>query len=177
MIALIAIVVVAAVVLLVPLRWPDALVGGRIVEGIDIDAGAEDLFDYVATPVNWMEWHPASRGVSGVVQRPLALGDKVVETFEIAGRRGETTWTMTALDRPRSWRIEAHNEGGRGGAEIAYSIVTRERGVHFERDIRYRGPNLLFGIVNALKIRAAMRSDSAQALMNIKQRLESRRRA
>ena len=84
-VVLLAIVVLIAV-LLVPLPWPDALVGGHVVNTVEIAAPPERVFAYVATPANWPRWHPASRAVRAVVDRTPAVGESVVETFEIAGR-------------------------------------------------------------------------------------------
>ena len=51
----------------------------------------------------------------------------------------------------------------RGGkARIVYTLSSTERGTLWERELAYRGPNLLFGILDRLRIRALMQADSAQ---------------
>jgi uncharacterized protein YndB with AHSA1/START domain len=171
---LLAVVLVAliAAVLLVPLPWPEALVGGHFVDAADIAAPPERVFAYVATPANWPRWHPASRAVRGIVDRTPAVGESVVETFEIAGRRGDATWTTRELDPPRRWAFDATSPGG-GGASIVYTLTPAPGGTRFQRDIHYRGPNLLFGIANAVTIRAAMESQSAIAVANVKRDVEA----
>jgi uncharacterized protein YndB with AHSA1/START domain len=169
---LIALALLAAVpfVVLVPLPWPESLVGGHLVNTVDIAAPPERVFAYIATPANWPRWHPASRAVRGVVDRTPAVGESVIETFEIAGRRGDATWTTREVDPPRRWAFDA-SEGG--GTSIVYTLTPIANGTRFERDIHYRGSNLLFGLVNATKIRAVMESDSARAVANVKRDVES----
>ncbi|HEX9278473.1 MAG TPA: SRPBCC family protein, partial [Casimicrobiaceae bacterium] len=111
----VAIIAAGALVLLLPLPWPESLVGGHIVNAVDIAAPPDRVFAYVATPANWPRWHPASRAVRGVVDRTPAVGETVIETYEIAGRGGDATWTTRELDPPRRWAFEATSEGG-GGA-------------------------------------------------------------
>jgi uncharacterized protein YndB with AHSA1/START domain len=170
-IIVVAVVIVAAL-LLVPLPWPESLVGAHLTNRIDIDAPPARVFAYVATPSNWPKWHPASRAVRGVVERTPAIGESLIETFEVAGRRDDATWTTVELVPPSRWRFVAAGERG-GGAEITYTLTPRGSGTMFERDLHYRGPNLMFGIVNALKLRSVMERDSATALANVKQQIES----
>lgn len=168
----IALAAAVALLMLLPLPWPESIVGGHIVNAIDIAAPPERVFAYVATPANWPRWHPASRAVRGVTDRTPAVGESVVETFEIAGRRGDATWTTRELDAPRRWAFDATSEGG-GGASIVYSVTPGARATQFVRDIHYRGPNLLFGLANAFRIRDVMIRDSATAVANVKRDVEA----
>ncbi|MDO8631625.1 MAG: SRPBCC family protein [Phycisphaerales bacterium] len=118
---LLAGVVVIAALLLLPLSWPDALVGSRIVNRIQIAAPPERVFAYIATPANWPRWHPASRRVRGVTDRTPAVGESVIETFEVAGRHGDATWATVELSPPRRWAISATSAGG--GARIVYTLT------------------------------------------------------
>jgi uncharacterized protein YndB with AHSA1/START domain len=160
-----------AALLLVPLPWPEALVGGHIVNRIEIAAPPERVFAYVATPANWPRWHPASRAVRGVTDRTPAVGESVTETFEIAGRRDNATWITVELSPPRRWVLAAAAPGG-GGARIVYTLTAKDGGTLWERELDYAGPNLLFGLLNALQIRAVMESDSAKAQANVKRDVE-----
>ena len=161
-----------AALLLLPLPWPDALVGGHLVQRIDIAAPPERVFAYVTAPVNWPRWHPASRAVRGVTERAPTVGESVVETFEIAGRRADATWTTVEFDPPRRWTAVCAVPGG-GSARLVYTLSGHDRHTVWERDLAYRGPNLLFGILNVVQIRAVMASDSTKALANVKRQIEA----
>jgi len=173
--ALVTVVATAAVLLavvFVPLPWPDRWVGTHLVNSIEVAAPPPRVFAYVATPANWPRWHPDSRAVRGVVDRTPGVGESVVETFEIAGRRDEATWTTVELDPPRRWRFAASSGSG-GHAEIAYTLTPAGDGTRFDRELAYRGPNLAFAILDRLKVRAIMNRDSSVALANIKRDLEA----
>jgi uncharacterized protein YndB with AHSA1/START domain len=159
-----------ALLLLLPLPWPGAVVGSRLVQRIDIAAPPERVFAYVTVPASWPRWHPASRAVRGVTERTPKVGESVVETFEVAGRRADATWTTVELDPPRRWSAIATAPGG-GSARLTYTLSDHH--TVWERDLSYRGPNLLFGILDALRIHALMESDSTLALSNVKRQLES----
>lgn len=167
---LLAGVILIAALLLLPLPWPDALVGSRIVNRVQISAPPERVFAYIATPANWPRWHPASRMVRGVTDRTPGIGESVIETFEVAGRQGDATWTTVELSPLRRWVIEATSSGG--GARIVYALTPDDGGTLWVRDLTYRGPNLLFGLLNAVEIRAVMEADSAKAQSNVKRDLE-----
>ena len=161
-----------AALLLLPLPWPEEWLGSHVIDPIEIAAPPERVFTYVTTPGNWPRWHPASRAVRGIVDRTPKVGEEVVETFEIAGRRGEATWTAVELDPPRRWVIVSGIPGG-NYARIAYTLSAGDRGTLWERDLAYGGPNLMFGLLNALQIRPVMQADSARAQQNVKRALEA----
>jgi hypothetical protein len=59
----------------------------RILSTICIHRDIADVFDFLATPKNWPEWHPASISVAGSTDHSLAIGEEVTEEFLAAGRR------------------------------------------------------------------------------------------
>lgn len=168
----IAVLLGLATLVFAPLPWPAWLVGTRIENVVDIAAPMPQVFAYVATPANWPRWHPASRAVRGVVDRTPAVGEAVIETYEIAGRRDDATWTTVELDAPRRWRFTARSDRG-GSAQIAYTLAPTAAGTRFRRELFYRGPNLAFALVNALKLKRVMVRDSAVALANVKRDMEA----
>jgi uncharacterized protein YndB with AHSA1/START domain len=170
--AVFVLLLLAVAALLIPLPWPASVVETHLVHAIDIAASADRVFNYVTTPANWPRWHPQSRAVKGVVDRTPRPGEQTVEEFEIAGRRGSATWTSDIVDAPRRWEFAGRNESG-GGARIIYTLTPVAGGTHFERDIVYRGDNLLFAIVNALEIKSIMDADSAEALRRLKRAIET----
>jgi uncharacterized protein YndB with AHSA1/START domain len=171
--AITAVLLLTVGALLIPLPWSASMVETHLVHSIDVAASPDRVFDYVTTPANWPRWHPQSRAVSGVVDRTPQPGEQTIEDFEIAGRRGRAIWTSGTVDAPRRWAFAGRNESGGGGAHIAYTLTPAPGGTHFERDIVYRGDNLLFAVVNALKIKGIMDADSAEALRRLKRAIES----
>jgi uncharacterized protein YndB with AHSA1/START domain len=161
-----------AIIVLAPLPWPDTISATRIVDRVDIAASPERVFAYVTAPVNWPRWHPQSRAVYGAIDRTPQPGEQTIEEFEIAGRKGRATWTSVAVDPPHRWEFEGTSDGG-GGARIIYTLTPLPAGTHFERELVYRGPNLLFAIIDALRVRAVMEADSAEALQRLKRAVEA----
>jgi uncharacterized protein YndB with AHSA1/START domain len=168
----IAVLVMLAALLFIPWPWPAAVVGTRLEHSIDIAAPMPQVFAYVAIPANWPRWHPASRKVLGVTDRTPAVGESVIETYEIGGHRENATWTTVELEPPRRWRFTASGERG-GSAEIAYTLSPTANGTHFRRELFYRGPNLAFAVVDRLKLREINVRDSAAALVNVKRDVEA----
>ncbi|MCB1745583.1 MAG: SRPBCC family protein [Gammaproteobacteria bacterium] len=67
------------------------------------------VYDYLADPCRWPEWHPASHHIDAP-GRPLARGERFDERWRI--RRGEIhlRWQVTASDRPGFWAIVAETD-------------------------------------------------------------------
>lgn len=122
----------------------------------------EAVFDLAMTTRYWPAWHPATVGVAGVTDRPLRLGDQVVERVVIAGRDGEGTWAVVACSRPRALTLEAQT--GLGLTRIAYTLIETEAGTRFQRDLSYEQ--------GMPELDRVMDSQSAQALVNLKALLE-----
>lgn len=45
-----------------------------LVTEVELRCAAEEAFAFVTNPSRWSRWHPATRAVRGVEDRPLALG-------------------------------------------------------------------------------------------------------
>jgi hypothetical protein len=148
----------------------------RIVTAADIARQPPEVFAYVTTPGHWPEWHPSSLAVSGAVDHPLAAGESVVEDFQVAGRRGRVTWRVTAREPDRLWRIAGSIEGREAGV-VSYSLAPTTIGTHFVREFEYRSPNLLFALLNRFSLRDRIDAESAQAVRQLKARLESTARS
>lgn len=159
--------------LFAPLPWPDFVASTRIVTHVDIAAPPATVFAYATTPANWPAWHPASRAVSGVIDRTPQPGEQVIEDIEVAGRRFQAAWTSVAVEAPRRWEFGGQAGGG-GRANIVYTLNPSGTGTRFVRDLTYSGPNLLYALVNAVWIRGVMEADSAEAMARLKRGAEKR---
>ena len=106
------------------------------------------------------------------MDHPLQIGESVIEDFQVAGRRGRVTWRVIAREPNRLWRITGNIEGRESGA-VSYSMAPTATGTHFVREFEYRTPNLLFALLNRLSLRSRIEAESAQAVRQLKERLES----
>lgn len=164
--------VFAAALLVVALFLPVELGSTRIVSVVDIARSPPEVFAYVTTAGHWPEWHPSSLAVSGAVDHPLQIGESAIEDFQVAGRRGRVTWRVIAREPDRLWRIAGNIEGRESGA-VSYSLAPTPTGTHFVREFEYRTPNLLFALLNRLSLRSRIEAESAQAVRQLKEHLES----
>lgn len=163
----VVVVAVAAIVLLAPADMGST----QIVTAADIARQPPDVFAYVTTPGHWPEWHPSSLAVSGDVDHSLAVGESVIEDFRVAGRRGRVTWRVTERTPDRLWRIAGDIDGHEAGI-VTYSLAATPLGTHFVREFEYRSPNGLFALVNWLSLQRRIDAESAQAVRQLKARLE-----
>jgi uncharacterized protein YoaH (UPF0181 family) len=108
----------------------------RVVSTIRIRRDIANVFDFLTTPKNWPEWHPASISVAGSTDHSLTIGEEVTEEFVAAGRRGRTVWRVTAREAPYLWRIES--SASEASATITYHLHAEAGTTVFERNMRYR---------------------------------------
>ena len=145
----------------------------RIHTNIYIDKSPEDVFDYVTVPQNWPQWHPSSIRVAGTADRSLDIGEQVTEDYQVAGRQGRVVWTARERERPSRWVIEGQTEdGGRG--TITYTVMPVGAGTKFTREFVYDMPNPFLTLLNWLILRHRIKAESARAVNQLKQVLESR---
>jgi uncharacterized protein YndB with AHSA1/START domain len=142
----------------------------RIVNRIRIGRSIEEVFDYLTTPANWPDWHPASLSVSGRVDHSLSIGEEVVEIFKAAGRAGRATWRVTGRDAPVLWQIET--ETPEATARITYRFAAEAGATLFEREIVYAFKRLPLVLLDPLIFRRRMARQSRIALDRVKSILE-----
>jgi len=132
-----------------------------------------DVYDFVTTPANWPRWHPSSLAVSGDdATHSLELGDRCVEEYVVAGRRGRAEWVCRERVTGRTWTIEGAPEGG-GRGTIRYDVAPADDGTRFVRTLRYEMPNALLALLDALVIRRRVAAESAEALARLRTLLEA----
>ncbi len=144
----------------------------RIDTAAYISAQPEHVFTYVTTPRNWPDWHPSSLAVSGASDHSLEVGEQCIEEFQVAGRRGKVTWTVTERVFPRCWVIQGIIEGRTDGGTVSYTVQPEGTGTHFEREFIYPTPGLIFTLLNILILRRRIRAESRQAVRQLKALLE-----
>jgi uncharacterized protein YndB with AHSA1/START domain len=144
----------------------------RIYTTIQIDRPLAQVFEFVTTPANWPQWHPSSLGVSAGADHSLAVGERVVEEFLVAGRRGRVIWIVKERAEPHRWVIAGEIIGRNNGGVITYQLSAKENGTFFEREFVYNTPGLIFPLLDRLVVRRRVEWESAEALRRLKNVLE-----
>ncbi len=131
---------------------------------------------FATNAARWCQWHPATRAVEFVPDRPLGLGETIVEHIATAGRRFSATWTVVAVAAPQLWVIAT--ETPQGLARITYRLseeaapggttVTR-----FRRTLEFRSKPALLRRLDPLVRRWVLVPQSRRALDNLKAVVES----
>jgi uncharacterized protein YndB with AHSA1/START domain len=143
----------------------------RICNSIQIRQPIEQVFDFITTPGNWPQWHPASVSVDGSADHSLLPGEVITENISVAGHRGQVTWLVRERSAPHRWVIDGTGRDG-GRATITYTLTPHPAGTNFERELVYAMPNALLAVLNWLIIRSRMKADSGEALQRLKRLLE-----
>jgi uncharacterized protein YndB with AHSA1/START domain len=144
----------------------------RICNSIQIRQPIEQVFDFITTPANWPQWHPASVSVGGNADHSLLLGEEVTENISVAGHRGQVTWLVRERSKPHRWIIDGTGKDG-GRATITYTLTPHPDRTTFNRELVYTMPNTLLAVLDWLIIRSRMKANSEEALRRLKLRLES----
>lgn len=160
------------------LGWPprsdDATHAMKVVETeATIQAPRERVYAIATNASRWHEWHPATKSVDAVPERPLLQGETVVETIHAAGRRFQTTWTVVAQESPSLWVIVT--DSPQGVARIAYRLLPGPtRGsTRFLRRMEFRSRRWPWRLADALVARWVLAPQSDQALKNLKAVVEA----
>jgi uncharacterized protein YndB with AHSA1/START domain len=142
----------------------------RIVVTISIHRPIETVFDYITTPANWPDWHPASRKVSESADHSLLIGEQVTEEFVAGGRHGSCVWQVTQRAAPYVWTIATSTPQIR--AEITYRLAAQGGSTLFERELIYVIFGMWLRIFDFALMRRRMDRESHLALERLKERLE-----
>ena len=141
----------------------------QVVNTIQINGPLEPVFDLVTTTRFWTQWHPATVGVGGVTERPLALGDKIRERANIGGRTYEGNWT--AIEHVRPARVALLMESGR--IKITYSFQAVGQATEFKRELEFHPEDFSASAADPDTLQKLMHVQSEQALRKLKALVET----
>ena len=122
----------------------------HVVSRIHFNQSPETVLNYLSTTSYWPEWHVQSRRVEGTVDRPMQLGDKVVEYISLNPDDKEklvaVEWTVVDRWQSRMYWIEARPvvEGHATNeviSAISYTLFpTDDGGTDFTREMNIVSP-------------------------------------
>lgn len=138
----------------------------RVENQVTIQGEAERVFDTITTAKYWPQWHPATLGVSGAIDKPMQLGDVIVERANIFGIPGTAEWRVTEWTRPTSVKLESQGSLF-ARATIQYEFSPSGDSVRFTRTLDYAFIGF-GGPLDWFWIKPIMENQSARAIENLK---------
>jgi uncharacterized protein YndB with AHSA1/START domain len=135
-----------------------------VVTTVTIKGTPKAVFDLITTARLWPQWHPATKGVGGVVERPYGLGDLIHERGQIGDKEFQTTWKVVEHVRPSKIVLQSQTAPTR----ITYTFTAGKQTTAFTRRLEYRADS--FAAVKELE--KVMRDQSEQAVKQLKMLVE-----
>ena len=149
-----------------------------LVNEVLIAADPVRVHAYATNASRWHEWHPATRSVDALPDRPLQLGEVVREHIRAGGRRFSASWTVVAADAPHHWAIVTDTP--EGAARLTYRLSPARLsdgspGTRFERTLECRSKGRLRRLLDPILIPLVLGLQSRRALAQLRNALNSRR--
>jgi uncharacterized protein YndB with AHSA1/START domain len=135
-----------------------------VVNTVTINGPPKAVFDLITTARLWPQWHPATKGVGGVVERPYGLGDLIHERGQIGDKEFQTTWKVVEHVRPSKIVLQSQTVPTR----ITYTFTAGKGTTAFTRRLEYKADS--FAAVKELE--KVMRDQSEQAIKQLKMLVE-----
>ena len=135
-----------------------------VVNTVMINGAPKAVFDLITTARLWPQWHPATKGVGGVVERSYGLGDLIHERGRIGEKDFETTWKVVEHARASKVVLQSQNAPTR----ITYTFTPGKGTTVFTRKLEYKAEN--FPAVKELE--NVMRDQSEQGVKQLKALVE-----
>jgi uncharacterized protein YndB with AHSA1/START domain len=135
-----------------------------VVNTVTIAAPVDAVFALVTTARFWPQWHPATQAVGGVTERPYGLGDRIYERGRIGQLEFQTSWRVA--EYARGSRVVLQSE--KSPTRITYSFQARDRATVFTRNLQYKRENFATTAANLSGAEQLMRSQSEQAVNQLK---------
>ncbi len=142
---------------------------------IDIDCPPRALYEYIAQPWRWHEWHPNSKSAQAQ-ETALSQGDTFEEVYEIRvlpflplTLRRLLRWRVVEEAPFTYWEIEATTKDGL--INIAYNYEPAGDAVRFTRTVKFSLTGITTLLTPLLKKRNTEMSEVA--LANMKRVMET----
>lgn len=122
---------------------------------IHIERPVDEVYKFVATPVNGVGTHPVTRAVRGDTERPLGLGGTWVEVVQVPHVTPfEVSWSVTQAEPGRLWVVTTDQLGCPGAScEITYGFTQSGESTRLTRHmvVAYRDRSALSAEIVALQ--------------------------
>lgn len=130
-----------------------------------IRAGIDTVYYYVSQPDRWPEWHPCSLRADTGLGGSLPAGHRFSETMDLLGVQIPMSYRVLVAQFPKEFKAVFSSAALDGS--IHYQLSKQGDGTLLQRTLAFSSDLHLSGL------RPRMEQLSAQALGNLKQRLEA----
>ena len=141
----------------------------QVVNTVQINGPLEPVFDLVTTTRFWLQWHPATVGVGGVIERPFRRGDRIRERATIGPRTYEGTWTVVEYNPPHSAVLRGQSER----IQISYSFETKGAATELQRKLEFYSEDFGASAADPTMLKKLMHDQSELALQKLKALVET----
>jgi hypothetical protein len=142
-----------------------------ITSSIHIARTQNAVFDFVTTAAYWHRWHPATRSVDSLPERPLVVGETIHEHISAAWRKFDATWTVLECKPFHTWVIAT--DTAFGASRITYRVAPVEDGCEFHRTLEYRSRRWPWTALDATLTKRKIEQQSREALRNLQRVLQT----
>jgi Polyketide cyclase / dehydrase and lipid transport len=160
------------------LHWPpaadvDARLGlVTLTHRVDIDVEPLAVWRYACNAGHWAEWHPATRKVEPLPDRPQELGETIVEHAAVGQETELVRWCVLAAEPGRLWVVAADTP-----TQLARIVVRLQplgtAATRFERTLSVRTRSPLTHWLDRWMLPRTLGPRSRDALAALKLRLET----
>ena len=138
------------------------------IDTVTIAGAPEAVFDLITSARFWPQWHPATKAVGGVTERPYRLGDRIYEAGRIGAQDFKTSWEVVEHARPS--RVVLQSE--KSSTRITYTFQSRDGHTVFSRKLEYNRKNFAAATNAPGGAEEFMRAQSEQAVNQLKAMVE-----
>ncbi len=140
-----------------------------------------EVFDYMATPRNWVEWYPGTSSSNGPEQPPKE-NERWEECLKVSGFNMKVDWVAKQVEAPRLCIMEGEmrlspplgwlSRGAK--VELRYDLFDVDGDTRLERRMSYNFPNPLLRLSDRLFLQRKTERETREALSILKRILEAR---
>jgi uncharacterized protein YndB with AHSA1/START domain len=141
-----------------------------IVNQIEVDAPAAEVFDYVTDPGRFPEWQ--ANVVGGHMDHETSLGAICNTTRRIGGREREVTSEVTKYNPPSSWAVHGTDGPIRATVDVAVEPLPGTDRTRLTISLDFEGHGIGKVLVPLL-VRPQSRKEMQRNMSRLKARLEA----
>jgi carbon monoxide dehydrogenase subunit G len=140
----------------------------RFTQSVHIAAAPEAVYAFVTNAAQWHTWHPATHSVRDVPDRPLVLGETMVEEIRAGLRHFDAKWQVIEHVPPRRWAIETRTPLGH--STVSYELTPQDGGTRFQRTCEFASTGA-WSLLDGTALKWMLQRQATKALENLRRRL------